>query len=104
MNEEVMPKKRRVGDVIRTQTVAVRLTTGERHLYWFELPDGFSAKDAKRLNDWFRGLHNKGPGVGLYGPFQTDAEVSESQRLILLGPQCKITEGGMWDPAWDKAQ
>jgi hypothetical protein len=42
--------------------------------------------------------------VTLHGPFKTDAEVKESQRVILLGPQCKITEGGAWDPNWDKPQ
>jgi hypothetical protein len=31
-------------------------------------------------------------------------ELRENQRLVLLGPQRKITEGGTWDPAWDKPQ
>jgi hypothetical protein len=42
--------------------------------------------------------------VTLHGPFKTHAEVDEHQRLTLLGPQCKVTEGGAWDPNWDKLQ
>ena len=40
----------------------------------------------------------------MHGPFETDAEVKEHQRLTLLGPQCKVTEGGAWDSEWDKPQ
>jgi hypothetical protein len=97
-------KKRSVGKVIRTETVSVLLTTGERQLYWFERPEGFSPADKKHLHEWFCGLHEDGPRVGVYGPFQMDDEVSESQRIVLLGPGGEITEGGMWDPAWDKPQ
>jgi hypothetical protein len=77
-----------VGTVIHTQTVAT--TTGD--FYWFECPDNFSLED---------GLP---PGAIMHGPFKTDAEVNESQRLTLLGPQCKVTEGGEWDPNWNRLQ
>jgi hypothetical protein len=49
------------------------------------------------------------PLVGRYGgshrgPFQTEEELEEDQRIVLLGEQGKPTPGGAWDPAWDKPQ
>jgi hypothetical protein len=38
------------------------------------------------------------------GPFRTRAEAQRDSEIQTLGPQCKITEGGMWDPAWDRPQ
>jgi hypothetical protein len=38
--------------------------------------------------------------TGLHGPFDTEAEAREAARIAVLGPDCKVTEGGMWDPAW----
>ena len=101
--------KIKAGEVFKCHTIGVRLTTGEQLLYWFREPDGFSDDDAKRLLDWIYRRHANVPGVELHsvelhGPFKTDAEVAESQRLTLLGPQCEVTEGGMWDPAWDRPQ
>jgi hypothetical protein len=32
------------------------------------------------------------------------ARRNESQRIVLLGPQCELKEGGMWNPAWDRMQ
>jgi hypothetical protein len=40
-------------------------------------------------------------GVILDGPFRTEAEVKKHIRLTILGPQCKVIEGGEWDPNWD---
>jgi hypothetical protein len=40
----------------------------------------------------------------LHGPFDTEAEANEAARIAVLGPDCKVTEGGTWDPAWDKPQ
>jgi hypothetical protein len=82
-------RKLEVGTVIRTQTITA-VATGE--LYWFECPENFSLEG---------GLP---PGVTLHGPFKTKAEVNEHQQLTLLGPQCKVIEGGAWDPNWDKLQ
>jgi hypothetical protein len=31
-------------------------------------------------------------------------ELEKHEQLTLLGPDCKVTEGGIWDPAWDKPQ
>jgi hypothetical protein len=35
---------------------------------------------------------------------QDAAEADENNRVTLLGEDGKFTEGGMWDPAWDKLQ
>jgi hypothetical protein len=82
-------KKRSVGDIIFTQTITA-VATGE--LYWFECSRDFSVQD---------GI----PGDAvLHGPFETSAELNEDQRRVLFGPQCEVSEGGSWDPAWDKPQ
>jgi hypothetical protein len=82
-------RKLRVGDVIWTQTITIT-ATGE--LYWFERPENFSPED---------GLP---PRAHWHGPFETDAEVREHQRLTLFGPQCEVKAGGAWDPNWSKPQ
>jgi hypothetical protein len=97
-SEAARKRKLGIGTVIKTST------TGEHQLYWFEQPEGFSPADEKRLLDWLYGPQEEGPNVDLFGPFKTDAEVVENQGLTLLGPQCKVTEGGMWDSAWDRMQ
>ena len=40
----------------------------------------------------------------LHGPFDTEAEAKEASRIAVLGPNCEVTEGGTWDPAWNKPQ
>jgi hypothetical protein len=40
----------------------------------------------------------------LHGPFRTKREALRDSEVTVLGPQCKITEGGQWDPAWDRPQ
>jgi hypothetical protein len=82
-------RKLDIGTRIDTQTV--RTTTGD--FYWFECPENFSLEDD--------GLP---PGTAMHGPFKTEAEVAEDQRLTLLGPQCVVTEGGEWDPNWNRVQ
>jgi hypothetical protein len=83
-----------VGTVIHTQTVRLR-ETGE--FYWFET-DGAANMTGFTVSLDPTELKN------FHGPFKTEAEVAESQRLILLGPQCEVREGGVWDSAWDKPQ
>jgi hypothetical protein len=39
-----------------------------------------------------------------HGPFCTKAGAEKNSTDTLLGPQCKIEHGGMWDPAWDRPQ
>jgi hypothetical protein len=54
---------------------------------------------------WFKGRSDQPqPDTMIYGPFATEAECNESQRLVLLGPQCEVEYGGMWDTAWDRLQ
>jgi hypothetical protein len=38
------------------------------------------------------------------GLFPTRAEAQRDSEIQTLGAQCKITEAGMWDPAWDRPQ
>jgi hypothetical protein len=80
-------RKWQEGDVIRTESF--RDSSGQH--YWFVTPgDG-----------WTRAA-GVPEGVEIHGPFGTQAEAYENQRLMLLGPQCEVIEGGMWDPAWDR--
>jgi hypothetical protein len=44
------------------------------------------------------------PGAVLHGPFQSQADADEDQRLVLLGGNVLLTNGGDWNPAWDKLQ
>jgi hypothetical protein len=39
-----------------------------------------------------------------HGPFATEKEARKHSEVTLFGPDCKIYEGGMWDPNWDKKQ
>lgn len=64
---------------------------GKSGLYWFVIPDGMTREEAFDTQEH-------------YGPFATEAEAVDSQRLVLFGEQCQVTEGGMWDPAWDRLQ
>jgi hypothetical protein len=70
------------GTVVFTETFKDGITG---QFYWFETPEGWTRAD---------GL----PYVEIFGPFSTEAEVKDSQRLILFGPQCEVREGGEWDP------
>jgi hypothetical protein len=38
------------------------------------------------------------------GPFRTQEEAQRDSEIKLLGPQCEIAHGGMWDPKWDQPQ
>ena len=66
-------------------------TRRPKHKNVFVRPDGMDKHEAAETQEW-------------HGPFTTEAEVRESQRVTLLGSQCKVIEGGMWDDAWDKPQ
>jgi hypothetical protein len=80
--------KRKVGDVIR----AIGGRGPDGNYYWFEAAAGYRQGDQPP------------PGTQVYGPFATEAESNESQRLVLLGPQCEVIDGGAWNPAWDRMQ
>jgi hypothetical protein len=83
---------RKVGDVTITQTYkSVDRNGNDLGLFWFVVPEGTT-----REQDFETQQH--------HGPFLTDAMVNESQRITLFGEQCELTEGGMWDPNWNKLQ
>jgi hypothetical protein len=77
----------------RTTTLTITYNNGARRLFWFEEPEGFRPEEGRLP-----------AGVILHGPFRTEAEVKKDIRLTILGPQCKVIEGGEWDPNWDKPQ
>ena len=94
MNRHQRRKERAVqrcwtqGMVIKTRTFRDQ----EWNIYWMEEPVGFRPED---------GIP---PGTEIHGPFDTSAEAEADERLFLLGPDCVVREGGMWDPAWDRMQ
>jgi hypothetical protein len=49
-------------------------------LYWFECSKEFDLSDGIPAD------------AVMHGPFKTDDEVKEHQRVTLLGPQCEVTE------------
>jgi hypothetical protein len=71
-------RKFEVGTIIHAQA----FTGSDGFHYWFEPPEGWTTKDGMPED------------VEIHGPFKTAAEVDQNQRLVLLGPQCTVTEGG----------
>jgi hypothetical protein len=65
----------KVGTTINT---AVYLHEGQ--FYWVRQPDGMTREAAFDTQQH-------------YGPFETEAEVHESQRIVLFGEQCEVTPG-----------
>jgi hypothetical protein len=84
-------RKWRAGDVIYVQYMHAVMRDGTHAVYWVHRPDGMTAKEAASTQEW-------------HGPFKSEEEAREDQRIVLFGPQCKIEEGGQWNPAWDKPQ
>ena len=84
-------RKWKVGDVVCTTTINAVMRDGSTALFWIEVPEGMTNEHAAETQEW-------------HGPFKTHEEVAENQRLVLLGPQCEVTHGGMWDPNWDRRQ
>lgn len=80
-----------VGTTFNAQTYATIDSEGARWLFWFSVPENQTVEQAFNTQKH-------------HGPFKSDEEVKESQRLVLLGEQCEVTEAGTWDPAWDKPQ
>jgi hypothetical protein len=73
-------------------------------LYWFVEPPNFSEAQFQQMLDAWVKAGRKPSHVTLHGPFKTETEINESQRMVLFGAQCEVTEGGMWDPNWEKMQ
>jgi hypothetical protein len=82
--------KHKVGQVTRATTIGI-LQDDSVVFYWIVVPEGMTNEQAAETQEW-------------HGPFRTEAEAEEDQRVTLFGPQSEIREGGMWDPAWDKPQ
>jgi hypothetical protein len=106
--EDIMNRERRraaqkklsVRTLIKTHTFRIG-----QLFFWFE--DVGNASE--RVTHWL--MHPRDDGwnaadldVELHGPFKSNAEAEENQQLVLLGPQCKVTEPGVWDPAWGRPQ
>jgi hypothetical protein len=85
----------RLGVAIHTGTCRAVLNTPDgpqTKYYWWADEDGnLSPQEIME-----RGL--------LHGPFDTEAEAEKAARIACVGPDCKVNEGGRWDPAWDKPQ
>jgi hypothetical protein len=81
----------KVGDVIFTEYIHAVMRDGTHAVYWVHRPDTMTSKEAAATQEW-------------HGPFKSEEEARENQRFVLFGPQCKIEEGGMWDPAWARPQ
>jgi hypothetical protein len=64
--------------------------TADGKYYWFEPSGNFSVQDGIL------------PDAELHGPFDSDAEALADQEQVLFDG--KVSEGGNWDPAWDKPQ
>ena len=90
-----MSKQRKAAKITKCATVVLDTPDRQRALYWCVVPEGMTEEEA------FNKAWNT-PEV--HGPFETEAQVKEDQRITLVGPQGKVVEGGMWDPAWDKPQ
>jgi hypothetical protein len=88
MNRQQRRAQRKVKDMVHTTT----LKGSDGLYYWFEHPPGYRYGDLPL------------PETEFYGPFATEAESDESQRLVLFGPECELRDRGMWDPAWDRLQ
>jgi hypothetical protein len=84
--------KLKVGDVIYTRDSYVITPDGERLYYWCTAPDANTPDQ-----EVFATSEH-------HGPFKSKQEAEKDKRAVLLGEHCKVEEGGMWDPAWNKPQ
>jgi hypothetical protein len=84
-------RKFEAGTMIRMTTLQATMKDGSTAYYWIEVPEGMTDEQAAETQKW-------------HGPFKTDAEAEENFRVVVLGPQCEVTDGGMWDPNWDRLQ
>jgi hypothetical protein len=84
----------RLGVPIFTGTARVVLATPDgpqtRYYWWASENSNLSPEELEKTE--------------LHGPFYTEAEAQEAARIAVVGPDSKITEGGMWNPAWEKPQ
>ena len=91
MNRQQRRQAAKLGHhVIYAQTFFT-VADGKRAWWWVETTEHMSNEEAVATKEW-------------HGPFGSEQEAEANKRLVLLGPDCKVTEGGRWDPAWDKPQ
>ena len=69
------------------EIVKADMPDGSSHWLWFEVPVGMDFEQALESQPH-------------HGPFPTEREA----QVDCLGPQCKVTDGGRWDSAWEKSQ
>jgi hypothetical protein len=69
----------KLGTTFQTQSFVIHHPAGDQH-YWFLIPDGMTMEAAYRSQQH-------------HGPFATEAEADENQRVVLFGEQCEITPG-----------
>jgi hypothetical protein len=81
-------RKFEVGTVIHTQG----FIGSDGFHYWFEPPTGWTPEEGLPAD------------AKIHGPFNTGAESDENQRLVLLGPQCTVTQAGAWVSPWSRLQ
>jgi hypothetical protein len=87
-----MNRKYKVGAVIVTQGIrALRAHDGKPVWFWFEVPPGMSREEA---------LEEAANTPALHGPFDSKTECDRDRDLTVLGPDCKVTRCGEWDPSW----
>jgi hypothetical protein len=65
-----------VGATFRIQGFIVRHPDGDMH-YWFLVPESMTREEAFESQDH-------------HGPFATEADAAENQRVVLLGEQCMV--------------
>jgi hypothetical protein len=80
------------GDVVHVITARHHSTGSTLHFFWvlvkpLQVTDAVVALAIQT-------------GVGLHGPFPTE----EAARIDALGPDCKVTHCGVWNPEWEKQQ
>ena len=79
---------------IQTMKAVVAYPTGLRTVfYWFA---------SEQNKDWT--LDEVLATQELHGPFDTEAAARAAAHTAILGNDCKVIEGGVWDPAWEKPQ
>jgi hypothetical protein len=75
----VSTPKLEVGTTFKIQGFVVRHPDGDMH-YWFLVPESMTRGEAFESQDH-------------HGPFATEAEAAENQRLVILGGQCMVRLG-----------
>jgi hypothetical protein len=68
-----------IGTTFYTQSFVVHPPEGDRY-FWFSVPENMPVEEAFNSQEH-------------HGPFTTQADADENQRLVLLGEQCQVVPG-----------